>query len=246
MQNSLLQQLVKPLRGIVLRGDNNHCPICGGDFVTFLPYGVRKRPNAQCPRCGALERQRMIWLFAAQRGLFGPPQRLLHVSPEKILFKKFSADKRIDYVPIDKFDPGYRYPKGTQNVDITDIPYPDAHFDAIICVHVLEHVPDDHLAMTELCRVLKPGGWAIIQVPLDKKRETTYEDFSITTPEGRERAFGQPDHLRWYGRDYAARLRRAGFEVEVVDFTGQMPEKDQNRYGLPQDDDIYFCGKKAG
>jgi SAM-dependent methyltransferase len=245
MKNPLFQYLSKALRSVLLRGDNNHCPICRGDFVTFLPYGVRKRPNAQCPSCGSLERQRMIWLFAEQRGLFKSRQRLLHVSPEKILFKKFSLDANIDYVPIDKFDPGYRYPKGTENVDITAMPYADDSFNAILCIHVLEHVPDDHLAMTELRRVLKPGGWAIIQVPLDKKRASTYEDFSITDPAEREKAFGQPDHLRWYGRDYAERLRRAGFEVEVVDFAGEMPEKDQNRYGLPLDDDIYLCRKKG-
>lgn len=241
MGNSLLSALGKKVRALALRGANNHCPICGGHFITFLPYGVRRRPNAACPSCGSLERQRMIWLFAQSRRLFSGKTRLLHVSPEKVLFQRFSADVNIDYVPIDKFDPGYRYPKGTQNVDITAMPYPDAHFDAIICIHVLEHVPDDALAMRELRRVLKPGGWAIIQVPLDKNRAETYEDFSITEPTAREKAFGQPDHVRWYGLDYKNRLEKAGFSVEVNNFIADFTAAQRFEYGLPEEDDIYFC-----
>lgn len=247
MANSLLKKAAGVVRRLALRGNNNYCPICEHSFVTFLPYGVRKRPNAQCPGCQSLERQRLIWMFARQQGLFERPLRLLHVSPEKVFFNKFSKDPRIDYVPVDKFAPGYdgAYPKGTQNVDITDIPFPDNSFDAILCIHVLEHVPDDALAMRELYRVLKPSGWAIIQVPLDKKRDTTYEDFSIVDPQAREQAFGQPDHVRWYGLDYADRLSAAGFEVTVSPFAQTFPDAEVFRLGLPLDEDIYYCTKRG-
>jgi SAM-dependent methyltransferase len=186
----------------------------------------------------------MIWLFCQKRNLFAKKLSLLHVSPEKVFFKKFVHNSEVDYTPIDKFAEGYSYPAGTQNVDITEMPYPDAHVDAILCVHVLEHIPDDHIAMMELYRVLKPNGWAIIQVPLDKNRKETYEDFSITDALEREKAFGQSDHVRWYGLDYKNRLETAGFEVEVVDFVGGFSPEEQFRYGLPHEDDIYFCQKK--
>jgi SAM-dependent methyltransferase len=239
----ILKKLAKGVRSFALRGDNNYCPICERRFATFLPYGVRKRPNAQCPGCQSLERQRLLWLYIREKKLFQKPTRLLHVSPETVLFNKFKNDADIDYVPVDKFDPGYRYPKGTQNVDITQMPFPDNSFDAIICIHVLEHIPDDAKAMRALYRVLKPGGWAIILVPLDKNRSTTYEDFSITDPAGREKAFGQPDHVRWYGLDYRQRLEAAGFGVSVDAFAHQFPAEEIFRLGLPDDEDIYFCTK---
>jgi len=49
--------------------------------------------------------------------------------------------------------------------DITDIPVPDASFDAVLCTEVLEHVSDPVVALKELERVLKPGGTLIITAP---------------------------------------------------------------------------------
>ena len=83
-------------------------------------------------------------------------------------------------------------------MDITKIDYPDDSFDVILCNHILEHIPDDHLAMQELFRVLKPSGWAILQVPIDLNRNETYEDFSIVSPQQRLKVFGQADHVRIY------------------------------------------------
>jgi SAM-dependent methyltransferase len=244
MLQKTYQFLKRKVRGVLLKGTNNLCPICNGQFSLFLPYGEPKRNNACCPSCESLERHRMMWLFCQKRNLFAGKLSLLHVSPEKVFFKKFIQNPTVDYTPIDKFTEGYSYPAGTQNVDLTSMPYPDEKFDAVLCVHVLEHIPDDHIAMREIYRVLKSNGWAIIQVPLDKNRKETYEDFSITDPKEREKAFGQFDHVRWYGLDYKNRLEAAGFEVDVIDFTGTFSPEEQFRYGLPLDDDIYFCKKK--
>ena len=49
--------------------------------------------------------------------------------------------------------------------DITQIPVPDASFDAVMCIEVLEHVPDPNRAITELTRVLKKGGYLIVTAP---------------------------------------------------------------------------------
>lgn len=98
--------------------------------------------------------------------------------------------------------------------DITAIPQPDASFDVIYCSHVLEHVYEDRKAMSEFYRVLKPGGWAVLNVPITD--EVTFEDPSVTDPAERLRVFGQKDHVRRYGPDYVDRLREAGFQVETV------------------------------
>jgi SAM-dependent methyltransferase len=97
--------------------------------------------------------------------------------------------------------------------------------------------------MSELYRVLKPGGWGVFQVPIDYNREKTYEDFSITDPLEREKAFGQIDHVRWYGRDYADRLRAAGFNVKADDFVLSFSDEEIFKYGFMKSELIYYCTK---
>jgi hypothetical protein len=99
--------------------------------------------------------------------------------------------------------------------------------------------------MQEIYRVMKPTAWAIIQSPIDMRLEKTYEDKRITSPQGREKAFGQSDHLRMYGKDYAQRLRQAGFEVKEDDFVKTLPPEKVKRYALPAEEIIYWCFKKA-
>jgi ubiquinone/menaquinone biosynthesis C-methylase UbiE len=98
----------------------------------------------------------------------------------------------------------------TVRTDIVELPFKTDCFDAIICNHVLEHVVDDRTAMKELYRILKPGGWAVVQSPLDVNRNETFEDFNVVLPQDRERLFGQFDHVRIYGLDYRGRLEEAG------------------------------------
>jgi ubiquinone/menaquinone biosynthesis C-methylase UbiE len=98
-------------------------------------------------------------------------------------------------------------------MNVSELTFPSETFDVVICNHVLEHVPDDRKALSELYRVLKKGGWGSIQVPM--KDEITFEDLAITDPRERDRLFGQDDHVRQYGLDYLDRLREAGFEVLV-------------------------------
>jgi SAM-dependent methyltransferase len=120
------------------------------------------------------------------------------------------------------------------------LPFRDGAFDALLCHHVLEHVPDDRAAMRELRRVLRPGGWAILQSPIRSRLEATLEDPAVTDPRERERLFGQRDHLRQYGRDYADRLRAAGFEVRAERFFDELPPERRARHGL-KDETIWLC-----
>ena len=108
--------------------------------------------------------------------------------------------------------------------------------DVIICNHLLEHVEDDSRAMSELYRIMRPGGWGIMLVPEDRSRATTFEDDSITDREERTRLFGQYDHRRLYGRDYDQRLERAGFIVERIAFVAQLSDMERRLYSLGCDD----------
>jgi ubiquinone/menaquinone biosynthesis C-methylase UbiE len=127
--------------------------------------------------------------------------------------------------------------------DITDIPFETGTFDVILCMHVLEHVPNDRQAMAELYRVLNQRGWAILQSPIDTHRDRTFEDPTITSPRQRERLFGQDDHVRVYGRDYQARLESAGFAVSVDDYSQRLGPVRVQQCALGKDLDIYLCTK---
>jgi len=215
-----------------------YCPICKHGSEAFESYGVKNRPNAKCPQCGSKGRHRLVWLFLERRTNFfdRSPKRMLHVAPEKRFIERFSKMPQIDYLSADLDSP-----VAMIKLDLTNIQFEADSFDVIYCSHVLEHVPDDRRAMAELRRVLRPGGWALVVVPVFG--EATYENFAITTPEERLRHFGQADHVRKYGRDIAVRLASAGFEVEEVRLQNELRRDDLERYAL-SGSPLYYCTKR--
>jgi SAM-dependent methyltransferase len=206
---------------------------------TIRPVGPN-RPNSRCPSCGARRRQRYLWLYLERKtNLLVDRLRVLHFAPERIFEEWLGSRPNLDYVSTD-----LERPRAMVKADITDLPFADDSFDAILCSHVLEHIVDDRKAMRELYRVLRPGGWAVVLVPIDFSRAETFEDSSIVAPADRERLFGQDDHVRVYGRDFTARLEEAGFTVRVEDFMRELGESESRRYGLrPRRPDLHFCMK---
>jgi len=229
-------------------GDKVQCPICNSKFNEFAPFGLVTRKNARCHTCDSLERHRLVWMYLKTETDFftsSKTLRLLHFAPEKTFYDKFSVQPNIEYYPCDLFPEVYNFNGKVEikKADITNIPFEDNYFDVILCSHVLEHIPDDRKAMLEIYRVMKNDGWAILLVPIDYNRETTYEDFSITGPEERLLAFGQSDHVRWYGRDYKDRLAENGFKVIEDDYIKNFSSGDLFRYGLIASELIYYCKK---
>jgi SAM-dependent methyltransferase len=219
-------------------GRKRFCPVCENHASSFEPMGVIRREEAKCPYCGSLERHRLFWLFFDKHSaLFSPPRKkMLHVAPEPIFEKKFSRSENIDYLTADLANP-----RAMVKMDITDIRYPDNSFDVIYCSHVLEHVLDDRKAMREFRRVLKPSGWAVLQVPINA--EKTFEDPSITDPAERERVFGLRSHVRRYGPDYEERLKEAGFLVKRISATDIVSEKDMERMRISNAEAVFYCTK---
>ena len=120
------------------------------------------------------------------------------------------------------------------------MPFENNTFDAVLCNHVLEHVTDDIIAMKEIVRVLKPGGFAILQVPFfHPVPDQTISDPSITDRRIREKLFGQDDHVRRYGKDYPLRISRAGFNAVEDDFVNTFSPEQRRRYGLAEGEVIY-------
>lgn len=230
---SAVRSVVGRVRAPFYRGDRVECPCCGGRFRAFVSGGVRRRAAASCPRCGSLERHRVLWvLLERYTDLYSAPHRMLHIAPEPRLAAHLAAQPNIEYTSADLASP-----HAMEHFDITEIPYPDATFSAIVCCHVLEHVPDDARAMRELRRVLRPGGWAVLDTPVHHDRAVTDEDPSVTDPEERRRRFGQPDHVRVYGRDFAARLADAGFLVHRFKIAKRLGDEAE-RYGLHKSEGV--------
>ena len=218
------------------------CTICKRSFGKFLPYGLNStsaRDNVLCPYCLSLERHRLFWLYLKQRtDFFTAPKKVLHIAPEQCFYRLFRKQSNLDYTTGD-----LESPLADIHFDLHKIPLGDDEYDVVFCNHVLEHVADDHQCMTELFRVLKPGGMAIMQVPVDYSREETYEDPSITSPQDREREFWQKDHVRLFGRDYPQRLEKAGFKVEYLDLVKEIEPSLVERYRLQRAEVLYVGSK---
>jgi SAM-dependent methyltransferase len=224
----------------LFKGNNVECPVCEKTFRTFLPFGVKERENALCPNCLSLERHRLQWLYLKnETDFFSAPYKVLHVAPEQCFLKRFKALENLDYTTAD-----LESPLADLHFDLHDIPLEDNLYDFFICNHVLEHVEDDKKVLHEVLRILKPEGKALMQVPLDYERETTYEDTTITKPSDREKHFGQKDHLRVYGLDYPDRLRKQGFDVEEIDYSEMMGKEKLSRYRLDPRELLYLCSKQ--
>ncbi len=215
-------------------------PITGRTYRKLLPYGrLHSRSNALAPHSLSLERHRLIWLYLKEKTpFFTQNVKLLHIAPEYCFLKPLGSMPNIDYITADLISPWAKV-----KLDVQNMPLPDNEFDAILCNHVLEHVPNDQKAMSELFRIMKPGGFGIFQVPLNPSLEKTREEEWVNTPELREQHYGQRDHVRLYGTDYAHQLRLAGFEVTEDDFVKQLHPDVVVRYCLPNDEIIYLCRK---
>lgn len=219
------------------RGRERTCPACGNTVARFAPYGVLRRPDAQCPGCGSLERHRALWLYLRERtDLLARPLRVLAVAPDRYLEAQ-AGHLTWSYLSID-VEAG----KAMRQMDLTRLDLPAADRDLVICYHVLEHIVEDHAAMAEIRRVLRPDGQAILEVPLDG--EETDERFLDAPAAERAQHYGQADHVRMYGRtDFKRRLERAGLEAEEVR-VGDVFGDRVRAFGL-QSDELFFVAKPA-
>ncbi len=229
------------------------CVCCNWSGASFLPcpYGSEPhRKNSLCPQCGSLERHRLYFLFLKNVIQIDRKIKVLHFAPEQSIKDLFVSYPNIEYVSTD-----LNRDDVTFKEDITHLSFREDSFDIIFCSHVLEHIDDDRKAMSELYRVLKLGGFAILQVPIyekynEKKLEQTFEDAKITDLKMKKELFGQEDHVRLYALDYKERLTDAGFKVDVNKYSDSLDPAIVKHFALlPEGNEsqtdgwIYFCTK---
>ena len=236
-----LSNWLRPIIALFLKGTKYTDPIDGKSYRKFLPYGYQKiRKNVLAPGTFSLERHRLFWIYLKNETDFfsATKKKVLHFAPEQAFYNQFKKIKKINYTTTDLFSP-----LADVKADICNLPFKDNEFDYIFCNHVLEHIPDDNKAMSELFRVLAPNGIGIFQIPQDLSREFTFEDDSVTDPKERATIFGQYDHVRVYGRDYFDKLREIGFNVTAIDYTKKLTKKEIDKYRLAQGELIPVCRK---
>lgn len=250
-----LQGWRKVRNRVVYAGDNIQCPLCENEFGRFASTGVLDREfwqtdegkqllkkdfiavaQKKCPNCGSSERQRLQYFFLRDRLqiLSGPTISILDVAPDGFMQEKLYSSSNIDYTSIDINEKR----KPTFLMDLTNLSFEEGKFDAIVCYHVLEHIRNDRKAMCELLRVLKPGGWALLQVPI--WAEQTIEDPTVPETEYLKH-YGHQGHVRRYGMNYVDSLREVGFEVTLDYFAKELPLKDRERFGIDPAEIIFFC-----
>lgn len=232
------------------RGDRFSCPVCNRQFSAMSPfigsYSIRGQQidhatqNAMCPVCNSDIRHRFMMTYIKMQiesGRIPTQANVLHFAPEPGIYRTLRTRLKGRYVAADLHPERFTFVADAQRVDITAIPFQDDSFDLIVCAHVLEHIEDDVKACAELFRVLKPGGLALIALPI--YGDTTYEVPGLDE-QGRIAQYGDPTHVRLNGLDFAEKLKRVGFGVQIVtlddvpgnyvDRSVRSPHVDSDRY----------------
>lgn len=235
-----LSFVVRKFTSLYYKGNKYTCPVCEKSFREFMPYGYHSvRENVLCPNCLSLERHRILWLFLKNKtDFFTKTHKVMHVAPEQCFFERFRKMKNLVYTTVD-----LESPIADVKADVQSLPFDNDFFDVVICNHVLEHVNDLSRALSELLRVLKPNGFAILQVPFDLKHNTTYEDPSIVDRKEREKHFLQYDHLRLFGQDYPEVVQQAGFKIDQENYWNEVTEEMKEKYRLSEFEFMYAFKK---
>ena len=218
------------LTSIFYIGNRFFCNCCGRSFRRFKAKGngLVLRENAGCPYCGSLERTRILLFYLQnETNIFKKNIKLLHFAPEWALYPIFKKSPNINYFAVD-----INSAFADQAVDIMSIPFADNSFDYILCSHVLGHIPNEQKAVSELSRVLKPDGTALIQTIIDTNNPQTFEATDADTPEKCRKYYSEPDLLRLHGTDFAQRLQSGGFQVETIDYAVLLGAMMHKKYAL--------------
>lgn len=236
------------------------CPVCGARVRAFEPIepelglhhqqagfahglGDFETLNAaeyRCPVCREPDRSRLYALYLRDRLDRGAsPLVFLDLAPSPMLARNIRSHAGLRYVSMDIGMPGVDV-----RASLTNLPLATGAVDAFLCSHVLEHIREEGRALAELFRVLRPGGWGIVMVPIVLTLSGTVE-----LPEGASEAdgwrlVGQGDHVRLHQRsDFVARLRGAGFSVSELGVETFGAESFR-RHGIASRSVLYVVGKQ--
>ena len=235
----------------------HECILCGRFVFRFLPYrgGSAYAPPLMqvsevigsdpdqfaCPWCRCHDRERHLFMYMTAFGLLAnlSGKRVLHFAPEKRLSLRMAALRPEQYVKCDLFPQS----PDVKKVDLLEMPFEPSSFDLVIANHVLEHVSDDQQALVEMTRVLKPGGYAILQTPYSPMLHRTWSDPGINNERARLQAYGQEDHVRLYGRDIFERFESTGLKSLVKQHGQLLAHIEGRKYGVNEREPFFLFQK---
>lgn len=240
-------------------GGGRRCILCNNAVWRFMPFeggsaevpGLIRALNMvgsdldqfECPRCGSHDRERHLFMYMQATGMFAAAQdkKILHFAPEKRLAKRLIAEQPGSYVRCDL------YPQSVDviRMDMLAMDVPSDSVDLLIANHVLEHVSDYQRALSEILRVLKPEGYAILQTPYAKGLDVTWQDPGIDNDDARLEAYGQKDHVRLFGKDIFARIEAAGFESCVLEHSNVLRGTDPKVFGVNPKEPFFLFRKPS-
>ena len=171
---------------------------------------------------------------------------MLHIAPEPVLAGRF-RDEFASYTTAD-------LARGDVdlNFDLTNVPLESGSYDVVYASHVLEHIPDDRLAIAEIRRILAPGGFAVLPVPIVCERTVEYP-FAVESEAGHVRAPG-PDYFERFAEfDAVEVFRSRDFGEEPQVYVVEDRTRYPNRYapyctpspGRRHEDMVPVCRKRA-
>lgn len=256
-----LRSIARPAVRFVRRayqasGGGRCCYACKRTFRSFRPLRERERfplspslrmiggggvVHCMCPFCESTDRDRHLLMYIDRLRLLEEMDRprVLHFAPEPCLAVRIAGTNPAEYIQAD-FNPRSAE---VRRMDITRIPFEDDRFDLVVANHVLEHVPDDAKALSEVYRVLKPGGVAILQTPYAALLHNTFSDPGIASEEQRLHLYGQEDHLRIYGQDLFAKIEGAGFTLRREKHSELLADVDVRRHCVNPEEDLTLAVK---
>lgn len=219
-------------------GMSFQCPVCGSYLKIFLSHvsGGVSRPDADCPVCLSSERHRLAWLyFVRKTNLFKARLTMLHIGPEPEIKKNLSVFSNLTYITAD-----LNHNNVSTRMDIALMPFKSNSWDVIYCSHVLNAIPYDTPAISELYRVLNQEGWLLLQVPV------TGSEYTEESPSLDDRIARYKDAyiFRRYGLDIKKKLENAGFNVVEDRFFDSLENDEKRKYGL-KDEKLYICTKSS-
>ncbi len=206
-------------------------------FVVNLQVVGSDVDNFMCHFCGSNDRTRHLFMFFDKLKLWEKfvNASVLHFAPEITIVEKIKSLKPESYAMGDLYPNKEEY----QKMDITQIPFQDDSIDVLICNHVLEHVPDYKKAFREIHRVLRAGGFAILQTPYSELLDQNFEDRNIDTDELRLFFYGQEDHVRFFSKkQFLHDLEETGFTLKIVNHTDIFTDEETQYYGVNKKEDL--------
>jgi SAM-dependent methyltransferase len=234
-------------------GSKVQCYVCKKKMDHFTPYRrgsadipefLRKLQlvgsdvdNFWCVHCRAQDRERHVFMYFDRLGMWDKMKgaAVLHIAPERHLSVAVQERNPSQYVMGDLYPSDPKVHK----IDVTEIPFEANTFDLVLCNHVLEHVPDYLKAMSEIFRVLKPGGTAILQTPFSAILKNNFEDDCINTDEMRFYFYAQEDHVRLFSQErFHEGLKKTGFDLQLVKQSDLFDEQTSNYYGVNRKEDL--------